>query len=251
MNILALEASHDCALVAANVDEKIQVRSALRLDEPRALARDLAIYTARALENAGWNFDDVDVLAVGIGPGSWTSLRIALSTWKTLSLACEIPLAGVASFDAVALAARNSNLVSTQSLVVVTDRCRPGEIYAKTFACDEKIEALTTEEVVAPTEYSHRIVEIAAARDWPIFATGDVAENLIAELKSCGATANFLDVKTEDVALAIAEIGAQKLNEKPSSPLELLPLYVAASSAERVAQERAAQERLARQNAAL
>jgi tRNA threonylcarbamoyl adenosine modification protein YeaZ len=72
--------------------------------QPRQLSRDIIAGIDAALHRAGWTLDDVDALAVGLGPGSWTSLRIGLSTAKTLAQTRDWRLAGVPTFDAMAQA---------------------------------------------------------------------------------------------------------------------------------------------------
>jgi tRNA threonylcarbamoyladenosine biosynthesis protein TsaB len=49
----------------------------------------------------GWPFTSLDRLAVSIGPGSFTGLRIALSYAKCLALAAGLPLVGITSYDAL------------------------------------------------------------------------------------------------------------------------------------------------------
>lgn len=55
----------------------------------------------RALRRAELTPDNLDRLAVGIGPGSFTGVRIAISYAKSLALGWRLPLVGVNSFDAV------------------------------------------------------------------------------------------------------------------------------------------------------
>ena len=54
---------------------------------------------------AGLRPDDVDALAVGIGPGSFTGVRIGLATARALALALGLPIAGVSTLDALAAGA--------------------------------------------------------------------------------------------------------------------------------------------------
>ncbi|MEO6991507.1 MAG: tRNA (adenosine(37)-N6)-threonylcarbamoyltransferase complex dimerization subunit type 1 TsaB [Candidatus Baltobacteraceae bacterium] len=65
-----------------------------------ALERGLEVMR-RVLERAGLQLGDLEALAVGLGPGSFTGLRIALSYAKALAFARGLPLAGVASYDAL------------------------------------------------------------------------------------------------------------------------------------------------------
>ncbi len=54
------------------------------------------------LTDAGWTARDLEGLAVSVGPGSFTGLRVGLSTVKGLALALSIPVAAVPTLDAMA-----------------------------------------------------------------------------------------------------------------------------------------------------
>jgi tRNA threonylcarbamoyladenosine biosynthesis protein TsaB len=57
------------------------------------------------LDAEGLKLPDVEGFAIGIGPGSFTGLRIGLATWKGLAYANRRPIAGASSLAAMALAA--------------------------------------------------------------------------------------------------------------------------------------------------
>lgn len=79
------------------------------------------------LKAAGWTLEDLDGLIVGLGPGSFTSLRVGISSARAISFALGIPVAGVCSLDAVAMNVRQDGPVA-----VIND-ARRGLVYARIY----------------------------------------------------------------------------------------------------------------------
>ena len=98
MKILALDAALDG--FSAALDDGGAEPIAVRTGRQDALEHGLA-RIAGLLADAGWRLRDVDRLAVGIGPGSFTGVRIAVAYAKSLAYAAGIPLVGVSSYDAL------------------------------------------------------------------------------------------------------------------------------------------------------
>jgi tRNA threonylcarbamoyladenosine biosynthesis protein TsaB len=70
-----------------------------------AHAGRLLVLLEEALERAGAGWDDVERLAVGVGPGGFTGLRLGIATARALAQARGLPLAGVSSLEALAAGA--------------------------------------------------------------------------------------------------------------------------------------------------
>jgi tRNA threonylcarbamoyladenosine biosynthesis protein TsaB len=95
-------------------------------------AEQLAPLIDRALGEAGVVRQDLTSIAVGVGPGPFTGLRVGLVTARTLGFALEIPVYGVCSLDVLAVEAAASGAVSGE-FVVATD-ARRKEVYLARYA---------------------------------------------------------------------------------------------------------------------
>ena len=71
---------------------------------PRHTARLLAL-VAEAMTAAGWGWDDIDRIAVGVGPGTFTGLRIGIATAQALARTRGIDLVGVSTLQSLAASA--------------------------------------------------------------------------------------------------------------------------------------------------
>jgi tRNA threonylcarbamoyladenosine biosynthesis protein TsaB len=97
-----------------------------RRDDPPPGARPahagkLLVLVEDALAAAGAGWDDVERIAVGVGPGSFTGLRLGIATARGLAQARDLPLVGVSSLAALAVGAGAD--------VAVID-ARRGEVFA-------------------------------------------------------------------------------------------------------------------------
>jgi tRNA threonylcarbamoyl adenosine modification protein YeaZ len=98
MLILAFDTATDVATSALVADGEL-------LGERASRAVTLLEDIDALLRQSGTHTRDVDALAVGIGPGSFTGVRIGLSTARGLALALGLPVAGVSTLDALAAGA--------------------------------------------------------------------------------------------------------------------------------------------------
>lgn len=101
MLLLALETATDVCAVALLRDDR--VLATRRTDVPRAHAAELAPFIADVLAEAGVAAADLTGVAVSLGPGSFTGLRIGVATAKGLCLATGAALVGVSTLDALVL----------------------------------------------------------------------------------------------------------------------------------------------------
>lgn len=121
----------------------------------------------RLLTDAGWGVGDLEGLVVAVGPGSFTGLRVGISTIKGLALALSIPIAAVPTLDAMA------GMVPFAALPVcpVLD-ARKREVYASLYRWDgggmrREWEYLA----IAPADLVRRLNE-------PVILLGDGADQI-------------------------------------------------------------------------
>ena len=105
--ILAFDTSTPRGSVA--VLEGRDVRAELRVDSPRTHSAHLLKSIDFLLERLEWKLGDLNLVAVGIGPGSFTGIRIGVSTALGISQSLSIPFAGISGLDALACQAELRN----------------------------------------------------------------------------------------------------------------------------------------------
>jgi len=128
-------ALHDGAQVVATYESEESMRH----------GEMLAPGIERVLEEAGATAADLTEIAVGVGPGPFTGLRVGLVTARTLAFALDVPVHGVCSLDVLAAAAVDEGLAE---FAVATD-ARRKEVYLASYAGGRRVSG---PEVVKPGE---------------------------------------------------------------------------------------------------
>lgn len=103
-NILALETSGWAGSVAALDHDRLITSVALAPSQRSA--QSLAPALKAALEQARWSPRDVDIVAVTVGPGSFTGLRVGVTTAKSFAYAVGAKVIGISTLDVLAEQAR-------------------------------------------------------------------------------------------------------------------------------------------------
>jgi tRNA threonylcarbamoyladenosine biosynthesis protein TsaB len=129
MRVLALETATLAGGVALLDGERLVAEYVL--DVSITHSERLMASVDRVLADARWRPHDLQGLAVSIGPGSFTGLRIGVSTAKGLAWALDLPIAAVPTLDAMAAAVPWAALPVCPVL-----GARRGEVYASLYRYD-------------------------------------------------------------------------------------------------------------------
>lgn len=125
--ILALEAASTVCSVALLHGDAVLERTH---DVPREHARVMLPYLDELLREAGLRLQDVDALAVGRGPGSFTGVRAAVATVQGLALGSGLPIVAESTLQVLASGAQR--VLGVRRCLVVLD-ARMNEVYAAAY----------------------------------------------------------------------------------------------------------------------
>ena len=233
MKILALESSAKAASCAVLADG--QPLATAWQSTGLTHSRTLLPMVQDMLRSSELTLADMDAIAIAVGPGSFTGLRIGLATVKGLSWAAEKPCIGVSTLESMAHPLRHMN-----GIIVCAMDARRSQIYNAVFlAEDGALTRLREDRAISLAEAAADIREF----DGPITIVGDGAalchEYFTNEGIDCAlAPAHLRQQSALGVAMAAEAAGM----DAAVSAQELAPVYLRLSQAER--------ERLARENAA-
>jgi tRNA threonylcarbamoyladenosine biosynthesis protein TsaB len=152
--MLAFDTSADVTAVAVLEDDRVLVEDSAASAERHA--ETLLPRIEQCLERAGIALSEIDVFAVGIGPGSFTGVRVGVATAKGLALATGKPLRGVVSLAALAGSALECDPQPELLVAPILDAYK-GEVFAALYA----VSAQHTTLLATPF---HATPEVAAAQ---------------------------------------------------------------------------------------
>jgi tRNA threonylcarbamoyladenosine biosynthesis protein TsaB len=247
--LLALETSTPTCSVALHVGGQLLTREIV---EPNQHSAKLATEVASLLAQAQITPAQLDGVAIGIGPGSFTGVRIALGFGQAMAFALDRPVVPVTSTEAVAQAAG----VHGYETVWVALDARLGELYAAAYSRALGVNLGESDSpgwqcrlepsLFLPTDLADLLEQqVQGCGAERICAAGDGFALHPPLASAAGGLATFSKLKPS--AAAVASIAAACFNVRACSALQLQPAYVrnnVARTIEERAEDRAA-ERLA------
>jgi tRNA threonylcarbamoyladenosine biosynthesis protein TsaB len=135
--ILLLEtATSSCSVALSENGKIIAVKEA---NERNIHASHITLFIEELMINTGKKYSDLKAVAVSKGPGSYTGLRIGVSTAKGLCYALDIPLLGIDTLEAMASGLLSKTDIQDPDLLIPMIDARRMEVYTGIFQKDLKI----------------------------------------------------------------------------------------------------------------
>jgi tRNA threonylcarbamoyladenosine biosynthesis protein TsaB len=237
MYILALDSTAIAATVALCDDEKLL--SLTTVENGNTHSQTLLPMIEETLARFELRPTDIELFACSAGPGSFTGVRIGVSTIKGLAFGTNIPCLGVSTLEALA-----QNLIGFNGILCPVMNARRNQVYNALFECKNGVITRLCEDRAIALEALDK--ELAALSDAPIYLAGDGYDIALSQLISCAdhiqPTPVLLRVQNgysvAQVALELYRNGHQVTDS------ELLPVYLRLSQAERERLERLQKEQL-------
>jgi tRNA threonylcarbamoyladenosine biosynthesis protein TsaB len=222
MKILSIETSTRVGSVAIMEDEHLIAEYILNVVSTHS--ERLLPSIDQILKDSQLTVRDIEGFAVSLGPGSFTGLRIGISTVKGLALAAEKGVVGVPTLDVLA-----HNLMFTRLLVCPLLDARKGEVYTALYQGDGsgRLEKLTPDLAIKPEELLTRIKE-------PVIFLGDGVEAYRDKLRSGQDNCLFAPAYlNQPRASVLASLGLEKFRRGHIfKEDEIQPLYCRLAEAE-------------------
>lgn len=129
--ILLIEtATSNCSVALSENGKIIAVKEA---NEQNIHASHITLFIDELMKNTGKKYADLKAVAVSKGPGSYTGLRIGVSTAKGLCYALNIPLLGIDTLEAMACGLLLQNEIKDSELLIPMIDARRMEVYTGIF----------------------------------------------------------------------------------------------------------------------
>ena len=165
-NLLAIEAASDSCSVALHINDRVIERTE---DAPRMHSRLLYPMLNELMAEAGLSPNQLDAVVFGKGPGSFTGLRIAAATAQGIGFACDLPLIGISTLQAMAQQAKIEH--QAKQVLSVMD-ARMNELYVGFYEWNEKTQIMSAHmnDQICALDCNLQTLNITANKD--LFACG-------------------------------------------------------------------------------
>ncbi len=226
MNILAFDGTAKAASVAVLKDEK--ALAVYTIDNGLTQSELLLPMAEDVLKSLGMSFNDIELFATSVGPGSFTGVRIGVSLVKGLAFGTSVPCAAVSTLEAIM-----ENIRGLCGILVPVMDARRNQVYTAIFSSDENGVKRMSDDMALPiTELAEMLKKY---EDRPIYLAGDGYEVAKKQLTSLG-------VKCEDTPYLLRNenaysvgLAALRMHKAGivTNDLDIAPTYLRMPQAER------------------
>ena len=233
MRILAIDTSAPIATIC--ITEATVCRGAYTI-QTNAHSTTILPMIESLFQNLHLTLADCDLLAAAVGPGSFTGIRIGVSTVKGLAFSAGIPCVGVSSLASIAY-----GMIGMNGILCPAINARRDHVYTAFFrAVTEALPVRLTEDMQIPVE---ELWTRITSLDGPVYVAGDGYDMV----HRAGKPANLAVTPTlfsipdaYGVAMAARQISQDSGNPSEFTSDALVPIYLRKVQAEREREERIA-----------
>lgn len=227
MNILVIDTSTELEFIALSADGKI-----FQFCENAGISHSVTMFRSLSslLSRASITINDIDLIGVGIGPGSFTGIRIAVSTARMFAQILKIPLVGLKSPEIYAVSAEDPE---DKTVIVAFDAKK-----SKVFGGVYQIRNSLTEEISEPGDYTMEELLNPVKNPGELLCIGDGCGKYIDILEESAAKKNISYIYLKNFipdGKAAVELTLRKYKESPEKFINFdstVPFYTRKSDAE-------------------
>jgi len=223
MIVLGIDTSTPQTSVAIGNDREVLARISIA---GKARQESVTPALQQMLAWSGLDLDRVGGIAVGIGPGLFTGLRVGVETAKTLAQVLNVPIVGITSLDALAFAVRHTS----RRIACVID-ARRGEVFVAVYRAVPGGVVRETDHLVLKPD--HLVAELQAVPG-EVLCVGNGAILYRREIEDLGSRVEFASpAAAHPDAAALVELAVPRfMREEHDRLFDVVPLYLRKSDAE-------------------
>lgn len=226
-HILAIDTSTDACSVAILTPSGVQQELSV---SPREHTQRLLPSIELLLAEHELSLGQFDLIAFGVGPGSFTGLRIGLSTAQGLAYGADLPLMPISTLRAMAQTARRLSVVDASQTVVPAIDARMNEIYWSAYQFDSQTQQLVSlsQEMISAPDMLAKSELFAGSKPLVAIGSGWHYEQLHSSVSSMKTPAliEFYPEAYDIAELAQLDWSTAGGDEALISPLSAIPSYM-------------------------
>lgn len=226
MKILAIDTSNHPLSIAVVEDDQLVAETTLNL------TKNHSVYVMPTIERlvaaAGWQPSDLDRIVVAKGPGSYTGVRIAVTTAKTLADTLKIELVGISSLRVIGV---HVALLQPQRPTVVIFNARRQNVFAAGYVATAagQVRDWLPQQHMAMAQ----LLELIEQRQTPVSLVGELNDEFVAQIEA-SASQSLVSVLPKQYALPSAyDLALLGRTTQPVTDLDqFVPDYLRITEAE-------------------